>query len=54
MDSNSSIFDNIYRKNKWLLGSGSGSVAIFNRPFIRYVNQYLIEHPEIQTIVDIG
>ena len=51
---NTSIFDKIYNNNEWYFGSGSGSVAIFNKPFISFVNKFLKEHPEVKTVIDLG
>ncbi|MBI4118482.1 MAG: class I SAM-dependent methyltransferase [Parcubacteria group bacterium] len=48
------LFDEIYKKHKWLFGSGSGSVAVLNRPYIRFVNSVLEKHSDIHTVVDIG
>ena len=51
---NTSIFDKIYNNNEWYFGSGSGSVAIFNKPFISFVNKFLKEHLEVKTVIDLG
>ena len=51
---NQKVFNEIYRKNAWFFGSGSGSIATFNKPFIDFVNGYLESNPEIDTIVDVG
>ena len=52
--SNKEIFNTIYRKHKWLFGSGSGSTPFFNRLFIKFVNNFLKEHPDIKVVVDMG
>lgn len=54
LHTNSEVFDNIYTSNKWIFGSGTGSVAFFNKPYISFLNTFLEEHPDIHTIVDIG
>lgn len=51
---NREVFNTIYRKHKWLFGSGSGSISIFNKPFIQFVNNFLNDYPDIKVIVDIG
>jgi SAM-dependent methyltransferase len=37
-----------------LWGSGIGSIPVFNKPYLSFVNNFLEEHSDIQTIVDIG
>jgi len=51
---NQEIFDKIYRRHRWIWGSGTGSIPVFNKPFIQFVNKFLVDHPEIKTVVDIG
>ncbi len=52
--SNAEVFDTIYRYHLWGVGSGTGSISFLNRPFIRFLNSFLVEHPDIQSVVDIG
>ncbi|MBI4120774.1 MAG: class I SAM-dependent methyltransferase [Parcubacteria group bacterium] len=48
------LFDEIYKKHKWLFGSGTGSIAALNRPYITFINTILKKHTDIRTVVDIG
>lgn len=51
---NQEIFDDIYKYRKWVFGSGSGSIGVLNKPFLRFINDFLVLHPQVQTILDIG
>lgn len=51
---NQEVFDKIYRKHRWIWGSGTGSIPILNKPFIRFTNKFLDDHPDIKVVVDIG
>lgn len=53
-NSNQQVFDSIYKNNSWIFGSGIGSIATFNKPFINFINEYLRDHTDIHTVVDIG
>ena len=48
-----SIFDKIYKYNLWVFGSGSGSIPINNKPYINFLNNFLINY-NIKSIIDIG
>ena len=48
------VFNEIYAKKKWGLGSGTGSIPIFNTPIINFINNYINSHPDILTILDVG
>lgn len=50
----SKTFDDIYRYRRWGYGSGPGSIYIFNKCFIKFVNGYLKKHKDIKRVVDIG
>ena len=47
------VFDAIYKYNLWIFGSGSGSLAINNKPYIKYLKNFL-KNNNIKTVVDIG
>lgn len=51
---NAQTFDYIYKTNRWVFGSGTGSIAYFNQPFINFVNNFIDQHSNINTILDIG
>ena len=51
---NAEIFDRIYRSNTWGFGSGSGSIPMFNKSYLEFVNGFLRAHKDIKTIVEIG
>lgn len=51
---NKDIFNRIYKKNLWLFGSGPGSIAWSVRPYIRFLQQFLDEHPDIRSVLDVG
>lgn len=51
---NQEIFNKLYRRHRWIWGSGTGSIPIFNKPFIQFVNKFLDDHPDIKVVVDIG
>jgi len=51
---NAKVFDDIYTYNKWIFGSGTGSVAFFNKPYLSFINSFLKQYPDIKTVVDIG
>ena len=46
-------FETIYKYNMWLFGSGSGSLAINNRPYISFLKDF-ISNNKIKSVVDIG
>jgi len=54
VSSNDEVFNKIYKYHKWGYGSGSGSIWMFNKPFVHFVNKFLREHPDIKVVVDIG
>lgn len=54
MRTNQEIFDKIYKRHRWIWGSGTGSIPSFNKPFIGFVNKFIDDHPEIKVVVDIG
>ena len=47
------IFDTIYKYNLWLFGSGTGSLAINNKPYISFLNKFIKEN-NIKSVIDIG
>lgn len=51
---NKDIFNKIYKKNLWLLGSGPGSTPWNVRPYIRFLQQFLDAHRDIHSILDVG
>jgi hypothetical protein len=51
---NQEIFDKIYKRHRWIWGSGTGSIPFLNKPFIDFVNNFLEIHPEIKVVIDIG
>lgn len=51
---NRKAFNTIYKYNLWLWGSGIGSIPMFNKPYLEFINAFLAEHKDIQSIVDIG
>ena len=53
------IFENIYLEGKWggagiEDGSGSGSDTQSSESYVNFVNQFLLDHPDISKIVDVG
>ena len=52
--SNKQVFDNVYKKNQWFWGSGTGSVAFLNKPVINFINDFLSAHDDVKVIVDLG
>lgn len=52
--SNREIFNEIYRHNIWYFGSGTGSVYWLNKPFVVFINNFILSHKDIKTVVDIG
>jgi 2-polyprenyl-3-methyl-5-hydroxy-6-metoxy-1,4-benzoquinol methylase len=53
MKVNLKIFNTIYKYNLWLFGSGSGSLAINNKPYINFLQNF-IKEKSIKSIIDIG
>jgi hypothetical protein len=49
----SEVFSNIYDKNQWTHGSGPGSLASFNTPYIQLLQNFLRDN-NIKTVVDVG
>jgi len=49
----SNPFENIYKYNLWLYGSGTGSIHWNNRPYIQFLND-IIKKYNINSILDIG
>ncbi len=47
-------FNKIYSSNRWIFGSGTGSVAINNRKYIQFVQKFLTSHEDIECILDVG
>lgn len=47
-------FNKIYSSNRWIFGSGTGSVAINNRKYTRFVQKFLESHKDIQCVLDVG
>ena len=47
------VFDTIYKYNLWIFGSGPGSLAINNKPYINFLNKFLKKH-DIKSVIDIG
>ena len=52
--SNQKVFNNKYIFHGWIWGSGTGSIYIFNKPFVKFINKFLEDHNDIHTVVDIG
>ncbi|MDF1759386.1 MAG: class I SAM-dependent methyltransferase [Coxiellaceae bacterium] len=48
------VFNDIYKTNKWLIGSGTGSIPILNSSIIHFINRFINEHTDIETVLDIG
>lgn len=53
MKLNLKVFNIIYKYNLWLFGSGSGSLAINNKPYIKFLNNFISKN-NINNILDIG
>lgn len=47
-------FNKIYTSNRWIFGSGTGSIAINNQKYIRFLQNFLDAHPDITSILDVG
>jgi len=48
------IFNQVYRSNRWIFGSGTGAVTANNRPYLRFLQDLLDGHPEIRSVLDVG
>lgn len=48
------VFNNIYKKNLWGGGSGTGSTLREGQLYIDKINTLLLTNPKVSTIVDIG
>jgi hypothetical protein len=49
----SDVFSTIYDKDQWTHGSGPGSIASFNKPYIQLLQTFIRDN-NIKTIVDVG
>lgn len=49
----SRVFQKIYTQNRWLFGSGEGSLPAVAKPYREFLQQFLREK-KIQSVVDIG
>ncbi len=47
-------FNKIYTSNRWIFGSGTGSIAINNEKYIRFLQNFLDAHPDITNVLDVG
>ena len=47
-------FNKIYTSNRWIFGSGTGSVAINNTKYIWFLQNFLDSHTDIKCILDVG
>jgi len=47
-------FNKIYSSNRWIFGSGTGSIAINNQKYIRFLQNFLDAHPDITSVLDVG
>ncbi|GEM_PF-1974180 len=47
-------FNKIYTSNRWVFGSGTGSVAINNLKYIQFLQNFLDSHADIKRILDVG
>ena len=48
------IFSNIYKYNLWGFGSGTGSLKFNNQQYIDFMNNFLKDHNDISSIIDLG
>lgn len=48
-----SVFQKIYTQNKWLFGSGEGSLPAVVKPYQEFLQKFLREK-SIQSVVDVG
>src|SRR5260370_34974936 len=46
-------FEEIYRRNEWLHGSGVGSLAVHTRGYVRFLQRFLRRH-RVKSVVDLG
>lgn len=53
MKLNFKVFDIIYKYNLWLFGSGTGSLAINNKPYIKFLSNFIFTN-KVKNILDIG
>ena len=55
-DSRVTAFESIYRNHTWggISRSGPGSDPVFTGPYVEFVNRWLISHPDVRTIVELG
>ena len=51
--SHKEVFDDIYRRNRWLVGSGPGSVIEQNRPYVAFLQGFLARNA-VRSVVDAG
>jgi SAM-dependent methyltransferase len=47
------IFEHIYRNDLWHGGSGPGSFPEVNRPYVRFLQSFLLQN-QIRSVVDLG
>jgi SAM-dependent methyltransferase len=52
--SSAEVFDEIYTKNLWGNGSGGGSSPEAAKEYVAFVENFLMRHPEIKSVLDIG
>lgn len=50
---NTRVFQKIYTQNRWLFGSGEGSLPEITKPYREFLQQFLRDK-NIQSVVDIG
>lgn len=48
------IFSNIYKYNLWGFGSGTGSLKFNNQKYIDFMNDFLKNHTDVSSIIDLG
>jgi len=53
LDQTSSRFQQVYTGNEWEVGSGLGSLAVNNVPYIKFLQNFMVQNG-IRTVVDLG
>jgi len=53
-ESVSQAFDRVYRTREWGVGSGEGSNPQSAKPYVEFLQSFLRDHDDIQTVLDCG